>query len=71
MNTNTNELISDFLLNVSESIKRNQIPFAILTANEDNTVNFGINPVVSDEDVLSILEELVEQTKNKINTKLN
>jgi hypothetical protein len=71
MNTNTNELISDFLLNVSESIKRNEIPFAILTANEDNTVNFGINPVVSDEDVLSVLEELVEQTKNKINTKLN
>jgi hypothetical protein len=71
MNTNTNELISDFLLNVSESIKKNQIPFALLTANEDNTVNFGINPVVSDEDVLSVLEELVEQTKNKINTKLN
>ena len=71
MNTNTNELISDFLLSVSESIKKNQIPFAILTANEDNTVNFGINPVVSDEDVLSVLEELVEQTKNKINTKLN
>lgn len=66
LHTTKEILIAEFLTNLSDCIAQGQIPIAMITLNEDGTSNLGVNPLVDDEELLGVLEELVETTKMRI-----
>lgn len=66
LHTTKEILIAEFLTNLSDCIAQGQSPIAMITVNEDGTSNFGVNPLVEDEDLLVVLQELVETTKMRV-----
>ena len=66
---NRQELIESFLMEAESRINEGLTPIGVIYTNHEGVVSIGFNPIIGDDDVSTIFNEMCEVQKIKNKTK--